>query len=109
MALEGLGAQMGDTVTLEVLSSGEGFPTTLLCTDKATVIIVFPDKHREGDYGQWTLSQTHTSLEVQQVDKQKDYIRQHYSGKVKFIKTKTLTGIYTTNMPCPKPKRTAST
>lgn len=42
MALEGLGAQMCDTVTLEVLCPCEGFPTTLLCTDKATVIIMFP-------------------------------------------------------------------
>lgn len=49
MALEGLGAQMGDTVTFEVFCTGEGFPTTLLCTDKATVIIMFPDEHREGD------------------------------------------------------------
>lgn len=42
MALEGLRAQMGDTVTFEVFCTGEGFPTTLLCTDKATVIIMFP-------------------------------------------------------------------
>lgn len=42
MALEGFGAQMGDTVTLEVLCAGEGFPTTLLCADKATIIIMFP-------------------------------------------------------------------
>lgn len=46
MALEGFGAQMGDTVTLEVLCAGEGFPTTLLCADKATIIIMFPDKRR---------------------------------------------------------------
>ena len=52
MALEGLGAQMCDAVTLEVLRPGEGFPTTLLCADEATVIIMFPDKHREGDFGQ---------------------------------------------------------
>lgn len=43
MALEGLGAQMGDAVTLEVLCPGEGFPTALFCTDKATVIIMFPN------------------------------------------------------------------
>lgn len=42
MALEGLGAQMGNTVTLKVLCSGEGFPTTLFCTDKTAVIIMFP-------------------------------------------------------------------
>ena len=43
MAVEGLGAQMGDTVTLEVLRPGEGLATALLRTDKATVIIMFPD------------------------------------------------------------------
>lgn len=42
MALEGLGAQMGDTVTFQVLCPGEGFPTSLLCAHKAAVIIVFP-------------------------------------------------------------------
>lgn len=46
MALEGFCTQMGDTVTFEVLGPGEGFPTTLLCADKASVIIVFPDKQR---------------------------------------------------------------
>lgn len=42
--MEGFRAQMGDAVTLQVLCPCEGFPTTLLCTDKTTVIIVFPDK-----------------------------------------------------------------
>lgn len=45
VALEGLCAQMGDAVTLEVLRPGEGFPTTLHCTDKTTVIVVFPGEH----------------------------------------------------------------
>lgn len=47
MALEGLGAQMGDTVTLEVLCPGEGLPTTFLCADETTVIIMFPIKERK--------------------------------------------------------------
>lgn len=52
MALEGLGAQMCDTMTLEVLCPREGFSTTLLCTDKASVIIMFPDEHKERHCGQ---------------------------------------------------------
>lgn len=42
MALEGLGAQMCDTVTLKVLGAGEGLSTALLCADKTTVVIMFP-------------------------------------------------------------------
>lgn len=46
---------MGDAVTLKVLRSGKGFPTTFLCTDKATVVIVFPGKHRKEDWNQWEM------------------------------------------------------
>lgn len=49
MALEGLGAQMGDTVSFEVLCPGEGLPTTFLHTDEATVIIMFPDRPTQMD------------------------------------------------------------
>lgn len=43
VALERLGAQVCDAVALQVLGSGEGLPTTLLCADEATVIVMFPD------------------------------------------------------------------
>lgn len=42
MALKGFGAQVGDSVALQVLGPGERLPTSLLWTNKATVIIVFP-------------------------------------------------------------------
>lgn len=42
--MEGFRAQVGDAVTFQVLCPRKGFPTTLLCTDKTAVIIVFPDK-----------------------------------------------------------------
>ena len=58
MALEGLGAQMGDTMTLEVLCPGERFTTTLLCAHKATVIIMFPDEHRKGDISELEVTLT---------------------------------------------------
>lgn len=41
MTLEGFGPEVGDAVTLQVLRPGEGFPTTLLGADEATVVIVF--------------------------------------------------------------------
>lgn len=44
VALKRLGTQVGDAVALEVLSPGERLPTPLLCTDKATVVVVLPEK-----------------------------------------------------------------
>lgn len=51
MALKGFGAQVGDAVALQVLSSGERLSTALLRTDKSTVIVMFPDKnHADSHY-----------------------------------------------------------
>ena len=42
MALEGLGAQVGDAMALEVLRPSEGLPTALLLTGEASVVVVLP-------------------------------------------------------------------
>lgn len=42
MALERLSAQMGDTVTLQVLSPSKRLATALLCANKAPIIVMFP-------------------------------------------------------------------
>lgn len=49
VALERLGAQMCDAVTLEVLGSSKGFPTTLLRADKAAVVVMFPVSQTKDD------------------------------------------------------------
>ena len=46
VALEGLGAQVGDAVALEVLRPGEGLPTALLRTGEASVVVVLPGEER---------------------------------------------------------------
>lgn len=50
VTLEGFGPQVGDAVTLQVLRPGEGFPTTLLGADEATIVIVFSEE-RQGQVG----------------------------------------------------------
>lgn len=42
VALEGLGAQVGDAVAFEVLCAGEGLAAALLRTGEATVVVVLP-------------------------------------------------------------------
>lgn len=46
VTLEGFGPQVGDAVTLQVLRPGEGFPTTLLGADEATIVIVFSEENK---------------------------------------------------------------
>ena len=46
VALEGLGAQVGDAVALEVLRPGEGLPTALLRTGEASVVVMLPGEER---------------------------------------------------------------
>lgn len=56
VTLEGFGPQVGDAVTLQVFRPGEGFPTTLLGADEATIVIVFSEERQ----GQVAMCHTRT-------------------------------------------------